>query len=124
MWEHGLFYWNELMTRDLEKAKAFYGETVGWTFTDMATEDGSPYAVANLGDKPAAGLFQMQGPDYDGVPENWFTYIAVDNIDERLEMAKAHGGEILRLPFDVPGIGRIAQLRDTGGAAQGWMTPV
>ena len=24
MWSHGSFYWNELITRDAEKAKAFY----------------------------------------------------------------------------------------------------
>ena len=25
MWSHGSFYWNELMTRDVEQAKKFYG---------------------------------------------------------------------------------------------------
>lgn len=123
MWEHGYFYWNELMTRDLEKAKAFYGETLGWTFSDMPMDDGGAYVIANPGDKPAAGFFQMQGPQFEGMPEHWFSYIAVDSIDERLELATAHGAEILRPPFDVPGIGRIALLKDAGGAAQGWMTP-
>lgn len=51
------------------------------------------------------------------------SYIAVDNIDERLELAVAHGGEVIRPPFDVAGIGRIAILRDVGGAVQGWRTP-
>jgi uncharacterized protein len=32
---HGTFNWNELMTRDVAKAKAFYGATLGWTFSDM-----------------------------------------------------------------------------------------
>ena len=26
---HGTFYWNELMTRDVERAKTFYAETLG-----------------------------------------------------------------------------------------------
>jgi len=26
---HGKFYWNELMTRDVERAKRFYGDTIG-----------------------------------------------------------------------------------------------
>ena len=34
-WTHGSFYWNELMTRDAEKAKKFYGDTIGWTFEAM-----------------------------------------------------------------------------------------
>jgi predicted enzyme related to lactoylglutathione lyase len=29
MWSPGYFYWNELMTDDAEKAKNFYGSTIG-----------------------------------------------------------------------------------------------
>jgi uncharacterized protein len=123
MAEHGIFYWNELMTRDAEKAKAFYGKALGWTFTEMPMEDGGTYVLANVGDKPVGGFFTMNGAHFEGIPEHWFAYIAVDNVDERLELAKAHGGEIMRPPFDVPGIGRIAILKDAGGAAIGWMTP-
>ena len=36
MWANGSFYWNELMTRDAEAAKRFYGATLGWTFEPMA----------------------------------------------------------------------------------------
>ncbi|MEM9632424.1 MAG: VOC family protein [Pseudomonadota bacterium] len=122
MAEHGVFYWNELMTRDTEKAREFYGKTLGWTFTEMPMEEGV-YLLAKLGDKPVAGLFPMIGPRFDGLPEHWFSYIAVDDVDERLDLAKAHGGEIVRPPFDVPGVGRIAVLKDVNGAAQGWMTP-
>jgi len=28
----GHFHWNELMTRDLAAAKAFYGAVCGWTY--------------------------------------------------------------------------------------------
>jgi hypothetical protein len=31
-----IVYWNELMTRDGEKAKKFYGGDAGWTFDAMA----------------------------------------------------------------------------------------
>ena len=54
--EHGNFYWNELMTRDVEKAKKFYGDTIGWTFDAMPMPDGT-YWVAKMGDKPVGGLF-------------------------------------------------------------------
>ena len=56
MWTHGHFYWNELMTHDVEKAKAFYRDTVGWAFDPMTTPDGT-YWVARMGDKPVGGLF-------------------------------------------------------------------
>ena len=48
-WSHGSFYWNELMTRDPEAAKKFYGETLGWTFEAMEGE-GPAYWVAKVGD--------------------------------------------------------------------------
>ncbi len=122
MAEHGIFYWNELMTRDTDKARDFYGNSLGWTFSEMPMEEGV-YVVAMLGEKPVAGMFLMDGAHFDGVPEHWMGYIAVDNIDERLELARAHGAEVMRPPFDVPNIGRIAILKDPGGAVQGWMTP-
>ena len=123
MAEHGVFYWNELMTRDQAKAREFYGKSIGWTFSEMPMDGGGTYVVANLGDKPVGGIFPMVGPHFEGVPEHWMSYIAVDNVDERLELAVAHGGEVLRPPFDVEGIGRIAILKDAGGAVMGWMTP-
>ncbi len=123
MVDHGVFYWNELVTRDTAKAKAFYGKSLGWTFSEMPMEDGSVYVVASLGDKQVGGFFPMVGSHFDGMPEHWMSYIAVDNVDERLELAVANGGEILRPPFDVEGIGRIAVLKDAGGAVMGWMTP-
>lgn len=31
MAKHGTFFWSELNTGDVEKAKAFFGQTIGWT---------------------------------------------------------------------------------------------
>ncbi|EIM78289.1 glyoxalase/bleomycin resistance protein/dioxygenase [Nitratireductor aquibiodomus RA22] len=123
MTQHGQFHWNELKTRDAEKTKAFYGEAVGWTFDGMDMGDGQTYWVAMVGETPVGGIFTMAGPEFEGVPEHWMSYLAVDDVDAALEKAKGKGGEILREPFDVPGVGRIAILREPGGAVIGWMTP-
>ena len=45
MWSHGSFFWNELMARDVEQAKKFYGSMIGWTFDAMPMPDGT-YWVA------------------------------------------------------------------------------
>jgi len=121
-WTHGHFYWNELMTRDAERDKKFYSETLGWTFEGMPMQDGT-YWVAKVGDQPVAGLFPLSSPHYDGVPEVWMGYIAVDNIDERIKKAQTLGAQLMKPAFDVPGVGRIAVLREPGGAGIGWMTP-
>jgi hypothetical protein len=122
MTSHGSFHWNELMTRDVEKAKKFYGGTIGWTFDGMPMPDGT-YWVAKMGDKPVGGLFTIGGPQFDGVPEQWMAYLAVDDVDARVAKATAAGAKLMRPIFDVPGVGRIAILREPGGAGVGWMTP-
>lgn len=122
MWSHGSFCWNELMTRDVERAKTFYTDAIGWTFDGMPMPDGT-YWVAKVGDKAVGGIFEMKGAQFEGVPENWMAYLAVDDIDARLKKARAGGAKVMREPFDVPGVGRIAILQEPGGAHVGWMTP-
>lgn len=119
---HGHFYWNELMTRDVEKAKKFYGDTIGWKFEAMQSPIGT-YWVAKMGDQPVGGLFTLTSPQFDGVPESWMAYLAVDDVDARVKKAQGAGATLMRPPFDVPGVGRIATLTEPGGASIGWMTP-
>ncbi len=123
MWSHGNFHWNELMTRDVEKAKKFYGETLGWTFDTMPMPGGGTYWVAKMGGTPVGGIYQL-GPEHGSAPESWGAYIAVDDVDARLKKGKAGGGKVMLEPFDVPGVGRIAIIQDPNGATIGWMTPV
>ncbi len=124
MTAHGKFYWNELMTRDVDKAKAFYAESLGWTYDDTPMGDMyGTYTIIKSGDEMVGGMFRMVGPMFEGQPESWFTYVAVDDLDARLKKATAAGGIVMREPWDVPGIGRIAIVVGPGGAAQGWMVP-
>jgi predicted enzyme related to lactoylglutathione lyase len=122
MSSHGNFCWNELMTRDVERAKAFYTSTIGWTFEAMPMPNGT-YWVAKMGEKPVGGIFPMSGPQFDGVPEQWMSYLAVDDVDARIKKATASGASLLQPAFDIANVGRIAVLREPGGAVIGWMTP-
>ena len=124
MTDHGAFHWNELMTRDVQQAKDFYAKTLGWTYDDMPMGDMyGTYTIIKSGDKMVGGMFKMDGPMFDGVPQSWFTYVAVDDLDKRLKKVKDAGGKVMREPWDVPGVGRIAIVTDSGGATQGWMVP-
>ena len=122
-WSHGQFHWNELMTRDVARAKKFYGDAMGWTFDSMPTPDGGTYVLAMAGDTPAGGMFDINGAEYAGTAEGWMSYIAVDDVDARVKMATKAGAKVMKPPFDVPGVGRIAILLEPGGAGIGWMTP-
>ena len=119
---HGSFCWNELMTRDIEGAKRFYRDTIGWTFEPMKMDWGT-YWLAKAGGKNVGGLFELKGPEFDGVPESWMSYLAVDDVDKRVAKAVKAGAKLMKPIFDVPGVGRIAILMQPGGAGVGWMTP-
>lgn len=122
MGPHGKFYWNELLTDDVDKARAFYGATLGWTFSEMPMADGGTYHVATLGEEPVAGLMDKTDLLPPTVPPHWFSYINVDDIHQRLKLLQAAGGHVLREPFEVPGIGCIAIVSDATGAPFGLMT--
>ena len=118
---HGAFTWNELRTNDIEGAKAFYGATIGWTFEEMPMPKGS-YWIAKLDDEPMAGIAALADVGCADTPPHWFAYIEVDDVDERVAEVKANAGRVVREPFDIEGVGRIAILADSTGAFIGWMT--
>ena len=75
------------MTRDVEGAKRFYQSTIGWSFDAMPMADGGTYWLAISGGKPVAGIFSLTSPVYDGVPESWMSYLAVES---RLDKGLPH----------------------------------
>ena len=103
MTAHGHFHWNELMTRDTERAKAFFGKTVGWTFDEMKMDGRPAYWVAMDGDQPVGGIFDITDKRFEGVPEAWMSYIAVDDVDRRIEMAGAKAPGSCRSPSTFQG---------------------
>jgi len=131
MSKHGLFHWNELMTADADAAKDFYAELLGWQTQTVSMSDpstpageGEPgYVVCMAGDQPAGGMFTMAGSDFDGMAPHWMSYIQVDDVDAVAAKAAATGGTVMREPFDVKNIGRIALIRDPQGADIGFITP-
>lgn len=122
-WMHGTFHWNELRTRDAAKAMKFYTTTIGWKFERMATPSGEDYWLAVEGGVPVAGLFHLTPGKFDGVPESWIGFLAVDDVDARVAKAVKAGAKLMMPIFDVPNVGRIAMIMEPGGAGIGWMTP-
>ena len=120
---HGTLYWNELMARNVEGAKTFYADTMGWSFDAMPMPGGGSYWVAKMGEQPVAGIFDIGGAEFNGMQEGWMPYIAVDNVDARTAKAVKAGAKVMKPAFDVPGVGRIVILTEPGGAGIGWMTP-
>ena len=123
MWTHGHFYWNELMTNDVEKAKAFYAKTLGWSYDDVPMPDGMYHVAKDAGPAPVGGIMQIPADAPPGTPPHWFAYIAVDDVDKCVATLEAEGGKVFKPAFDVPEVGRIAIVADATGAMMGLMTP-
>ena len=126
---HGAFMWNELMTRDDERALDFFSKVLGWTHTDWPLGEGkAPYRILKTPrgrEQGIAGMMKMTEPEFPPqVPAHWCGYIAVDNVDKRAELVKQHGGELVHPPTDIPTIGRFCIIKDPTGAVVAFMTPV
>ena len=52
---HGDFGWRDLMTDDVDKARQFYTDVIGWS-TEVMDVGKGPYTVFKIGDRPVAGL--------------------------------------------------------------------
>lgn len=124
MSKHGHFCWNELTTKNVEQAKSFYHDCMGWEFDTMPLDSGGTYWLAKDESGPICGMYETHGTDFDSMADQWLPYIEADDVDKRVAIAREGGAKIFRGPFEVPGVGRIAILREPGGALVGWITPV
>jgi uncharacterized protein len=107
----GTFCWVDLGTADPAAAKVFYGGLLGWEFDDQPTGDRGSYTICRLDGKAVAGL-------YDRAEEtSWGSYLKVDDVDRAAGRARELGAQVMVEPFDAPGGGRVATVRDPAGAA-------
>ena len=116
--QHGSFAWNELATGDVERAKTFYGDLLGWTYQAMEMGGGVIYTVIRNADQAARGgmvaLADIGVPE--NVPPHWMSYIAVDDVDARTARVAGLGGKVIKEPFDISSVGRMSVVADPTGA--------
>ena len=104
------FFWYDLATSDVEAARKFYCEVVGWGYQDNS-QAGQTYGIFTVGDAGVAGL--MPYPDGMRPPHPvWHGYIAVEDVDAMAGKIKAEGGSVHRGPMEVPGVIRFAVVSD------------
>ncbi len=112
--ETGTFAWNELLTTDVEAAKAFYSTVFGWQ-PHTHEGGGMTYTEWQIGDRPVAGMMEKP-PDLPAqVPSHWNVYFLVDDCDAAVEKTKDLGGNVMRPPMDIEP-GRFAVVADPTGA--------
>ncbi len=109
---HGRFVWYELMTTDMESAKAFYASVVGWGARD-ASMPGLAYSLFTAGDSPVTGLMNVpEDARRTGVTPRWIGYVGVDDVDAAVDRTRQLGGAVYVPPTDVPNISRFSVVAD------------
>jgi len=113
----GMFSWSDLSTTDMEGAKRFYSELLGWNFEDMPAGGGHIYSMARReGEYVAAASELMAEQRQRGVPPHWMAYISVEDVDAAAKKAESLGGKLVAPPFDVFDAGRMCVVEDPTGA--------
>ncbi|MFD0278009.1 VOC family protein [Kitasatospora sp. NPDC127111] len=111
--------WADAMFADVEGAKAFYGEVLGWTFGEASSEFGNYTQAYSDGKAVAAVVPPMPGEEGAEVRSAWCLYLASPDAAATAERIRANGGELVMGPLPVGDFGTMVLARDPGGVAFG-----
>ncbi len=122
--EPNTYSWNELMTRDLDRALEFYSAVFGWTYDPMDMGPIGTYHVIAGGESGGLGGLMGMPPDMpEQVPNHWGVYFTVESVDATVESITSAGGQVVNGPMDIPGVGRTATVHDPAGGSFNVMQP-
>jgi uncharacterized protein len=132
--EHGSVNFNNLNTRDIDGARAFYGSVFGWQTGNFNGFDA--WTLPGYGDHLEAlnpglrkGVEEMGVPGFEDVvaaivpiteaqgdvPAHWSVTFAVDDANAIAEKVAELGGRMIVPPFDAPYV-RSTVIADPQGA--------
>ncbi len=113
----GDLIWYELMTPDVEAARAFYRTVVGWTIGAASDMPGMDYRLLHWDGAAAGGMMALDADaTAQGARPLWAAYVAVDDVDASAQAVREAGGHVFVPPTDIPGTGRFAMVADPQGA--------
>jgi uncharacterized protein len=123
----GRFVWYELMTTDVDAARAFYMDVVGWGARDVSVP-GMPYTLFFAGQTPVGGLLNLADEAArSGMLPRWLGYVQVSDVDAAARQVAALGGNVDVPPTNIGDISRLAIVADPQKALFAlisWMQPV
>ena len=117
--EPGALNWNELQTRDVEGAKAFYAAVFGWTPDDQDF-GGMTYTLFNVGDAGVAGAMPTPSAGARrgaGVLADLLHGRGLRRVGGQGPGARRQRASGARTPLE--GVGRFAVVADPHGATFG-----
>jgi predicted enzyme related to lactoylglutathione lyase len=117
----------ELHVDDTARARRFYGDLLGWTFTSMPMGDYHLVSGDGIGlGQPLSGALTSRNapahPAGSG-PRGAVRVFTVGDVDDLYARALASGGAEAMPPQDFEGIGRLAYCEDGEGNLFGMIQP-
>ena len=114
--EPGALIWNELVTRDVAAARAFYEALFGWQ--PQVDARGYVSYLNAVGEERvyAGGLFPMPDEYPPHVPSHWIPYFAVADVEAARARVETLGGTAITEVMDISA-GRFCVAADPQGAA-------
>jgi hypothetical protein len=117
----GKWVWADLVTHDVARAAAFYGDVFGWTFeTYGGADDTDTYTLALADGVPIGGLvFDARPGDDRAAASRWIGLMSVTDVGAAVTAAR-NGGAQVAMPARVLGArGETAVLVDPEGGVFG-----
>jgi uncharacterized protein len=107
----GQFMWHDLLTTDVERAKGFYTELLGWEVETWKPGE-IDYPMIKANGVQHGGFGSLEG---DG-GSRWLGHVFVEDVDQAVAAAQRAGGMIRGEPGGHPDVGRWATISDPDGA--------
>ncbi|MGW1747366.1 VOC family protein [Streptomyces sp. NPDC002092] len=108
--------WADAMFGDVEGAKSFYGDVLGWTFGEASSEYGNYTQAYADGKAVAAVVPPMPGQE---AQSQWCLYFASPDAAATAARIRENGGEVLMEPMQVGEFGTMCIAREPSGAVFG-----
>ena len=106
--------WNELQTRDLPAARAFYEHVFGWAGTEM--DNGTGYVTFAADGRTQCGSMPITELWDADIQSHWAVYFMVEDVDAAAARVRELGGEVAEGPHNAGEMGRFIVVRDPQGA--------
>lgn len=119
-WPAGTPCWVDYSAPDVDAAKSFYADALGWTYTEPAAEFGG-YFNALSGGRLAAGMGPQMEEEH---PPAWVTYFSSDDAQESADRITANGGTIIGGPHPIGTLGHMVVALDPQGHVFGVWQPL
>ena len=111
----GAMSWNDLNTRDPQKAIDFYSALFGWKIEKLDAGPGDYWQISVDG-VGEGGIMPMPEMMPAEAPDNWLVYFGSDDVGAGAQRVRTLGGMVLVEPMEIPGMLVFAVCSDPAGA--------